>query len=150
MWRSIPVTSSATSPMAATSAAMLRVLAISSSSTTPRSTIGGNAVLMLAASPLPVTRPIRAQIDWIAAISGKHSGIVQSMLQAELRAGLRIGGDAGGVVVGDAGDQPRPDPRQRMLLQPSPGPAEPARRLAGFTLCHRPPLLEPQPSRGEA
>ena len=58
---------------------MLSVLAISSSSTTPRSTTGGNAVLMLAARPLPVTRPIRAQIDWIAAISGKHSGMVHSI-----------------------------------------------------------------------
>ena len=67
--------------MAATSAAMLRVLATSSSSTTPRSTIGGNAVLMLAASPLPVTRPIRAHMDWIAAISGKASGMVHSMLR---------------------------------------------------------------------
>ena len=41
-------------------------------------------------------------------------------VEAELRAGLGIGGDAAGVVVGDAGDQPRADPRQRMLLQAAP------------------------------
>ena len=41
-------------------------------------------------------------------------------VEAELRAGLGIGGDAAGIVVGDAGDQARPQPRQRMLLQAVP------------------------------
>ena len=79
--RSKPLTSSAVSPMAATSAAMLRVLATSSKSTTPWSTIGGKAALMLAASPLPVTRPMSAHMDWIAAISGNATGMVHSMLR---------------------------------------------------------------------
>jgi len=73
--------SSATFPMAATSAAIFSVLVINNSKTTPLSTIGGNAVLMLAASPLPVTRPICAHMDWIAAINGLAKGIVQSMLR---------------------------------------------------------------------
>ena len=54
---------------------------MSSSSTTPWSTFGGNAVLIFAASPFPVTRPMNPHIDWIAAISGKASGIVHSMLR---------------------------------------------------------------------
>ena len=51
-----------TSPIAATSAAMLRVFGINSS-TTPLRTLGGNAVLIFAANPRPVTRPIRPHID---------------------------------------------------------------------------------------
>ena len=80
-WRSKPLTSSATSPMAATSAAMLSVLAINKSRTTPFRTIGGNVDLILAASPLPVARPICAHMIWIAAMSGYASGMVQSMLR---------------------------------------------------------------------
>ncbi len=56
--------------MAATSAAMFRVLAISSSTTAPITTQAGKTDLRLAARPLPVTRPIRAQIDWMTAIRG--------------------------------------------------------------------------------
>ena len=52
-----------TSPMAATSAAMLSILAISSSPTTLCRTTGGNASLMLAASPLPVVRPMSAHMN---------------------------------------------------------------------------------------
>ena len=69
-WRFRPLTSSATSPIAATSAAMFSVLAISSSATTDLSTAGGNVLLMFAARPRPVTRPMQAHVDWIAAISG--------------------------------------------------------------------------------
>jgi hypothetical protein len=65
--------------MAATSAAMLRTLAISSSITTPNNTIGENAILMLAASPLPVTLPMQAHIDCIADIKGKANGIVHNI-----------------------------------------------------------------------
>ena len=67
--------------MAATSAAIFSVLAISNSKTTPLRTMGGNADLILAASPLPVTLPICAHIAWIADISGYATGIVQSMLR---------------------------------------------------------------------
>ncbi len=42
--------------------------------------MGGNASLMLAASPFPVTRPIDPHMYWMAAISGKASGIVHNML----------------------------------------------------------------------
>ena len=35
--------------------------------------------MILAASPFPVTRPIRAHMDWTAAINGNASGIVHSM-----------------------------------------------------------------------
>ena len=97
---------------------MLSVLATSSSSTTPRSTTGGKAPLMLAARPLPVTRPMRAHIDCIAAISGKAERHRPQHVEAELRAGLRIGRDAARIVVGDAGDEPGADPRERMFLQP--------------------------------
>ncbi len=65
--------------MAATSAPMFSVLAISSSPTTALITTGGKALLMFAASPRPVTRPMRAHMACIAAISGRASGIVQSM-----------------------------------------------------------------------
>ena len=47
---------------AATSAATSGVFATNTSRKTVRSTNGGNASLMLAASPLPVTRPIRAHV----------------------------------------------------------------------------------------
>ena len=67
--------------MAATSAAIFSVLATTSSSTTTRSTDCGKAALMFAAKPLPVTRPMRAHMDWTAAISGKHSGMVQSIFR---------------------------------------------------------------------
>ena len=114
------MTSSATSPMAATSAAMLSVLAISSSSTTPCSTSGGNAALILAASPLPGD-PADARAH---GLDRGHQRIGQrhrpEHVEAELRARLGIGGDAARVVVGDAGDEARPDPRQRMLLQAAP------------------------------
>ena len=56
--------------MAAMSAAMLRVLATSRSSTAPYNTHAGNASLMLTASLLPVTRPIRPHIDCTADIRG--------------------------------------------------------------------------------
>jgi hypothetical protein len=49
---------------------MLKIFAISSASTTALRTTGGKAVLMLAASPWPVVRPISAQSDWIADMSG--------------------------------------------------------------------------------
>jgi len=78
-WRFQPLTSSAVSPIAATSAAMFRVLASNNNSTTIRSTIGGKADLMFAAIPFPVTLPMRAQIDCMAPISGKASGMVHSM-----------------------------------------------------------------------
>jgi hypothetical protein len=42
----------------------------------------GNVALMLATSPFPVTRPIRAHMDRTADIIGKASGIVQSMWKA--------------------------------------------------------------------
>ena len=41
-------------------------------------------------------------------------------VEAELRARLGVGGDAAWIVVGHAGDKPRPDPRQRVLLQATP------------------------------
>ena len=53
--------------MPAMSAAMLSVLAIKRSNTTLRSTTDGNAALILAAIPLPVTRPMSAHISWPSA-----------------------------------------------------------------------------------
>ena len=79
--RFIPVTNSPTSPMAATSAAMLSVIATSRKITTPLRIMGGNDSLMLAASPLPVTRPMRLHIDWMETINGKERGMVQSMFR---------------------------------------------------------------------
>ena len=38
-------------------------------------------------------------------------------VEAELSASLGVGGYAAGVVVSHAGDEPRPDPRQRVFLQ---------------------------------
>ena len=60
-------------------------------------------------------------------------------VEAELRAGLRIGGDAAGIVVRHAGDQPRPDARQRMLLEALPGGPQRARtgRSADFIAGRR-------------
>jgi len=59
---------------------MFSVLAISNSATTALSTVGGNALLIFAARPRPVTRPMLAHMAWIDAISGYASGIIQSML----------------------------------------------------------------------
>ena len=49
---------------------MLSVFAMSRASTTLLRTTGGNAVLMLAARPFPVVRPMNAHMDWIADMSG--------------------------------------------------------------------------------
>ena len=116
-WRSKPLTSSATSPMAATSAAIFSVLAINNSKTTPLSTIGGNVVLILAASPLPVARPICAHMIWIAAMSGIRERHRPEHVKAELGPRLRISRNAARVVVGHAGDKPWTEPCQRMFLQ---------------------------------
>ena len=109
---------------------------------------------MLAASPFPVTRPIRAQMDWIAAIKGKASGIVQSMLKPELRAGLRVSRDAARIVVGDAGDQARPEASQRMDLQAVPKTLEEGdavgRGRLPFSNCHQPSGDRPIGVDGEA
>jgi hypothetical protein len=53
----------------------------------PVSAIGGNVVLMLAASPFPVTRPIYAHMDWIAAIKGEGQRHRPQHVEAELGAG---------------------------------------------------------------
>ncbi len=68
--REPPNTRRAASPMAATSAAMFKVLAISSSTTAAITTQAGKTALRFAARPMPVTLPIRAQIDWMTAIKG--------------------------------------------------------------------------------
>ena len=64
------ITNAAASPIAAMSAAMLMVLATSRDSTRIARSQAGNTRFTLAARPWPVTRPIRATIDWIAASSG--------------------------------------------------------------------------------
>ena len=43
---------------------------MSSEATAIRSTAGGKDPLMFAASPRPVTRPMRAHMDWMADING--------------------------------------------------------------------------------
>ena len=60
----------------------------------------------LPAMPWPVTRPIpRADLlDRRHQRAGEQHDPAHRV--AELRAGLRIGGDAAGIVVGGAGDQP--------------------------------------------
>ncbi len=60
---------------------MLMALATNSSSTMTPSTGAGNISLMLAASPLPVTRPMRAAIICTADISGKVRTMVHSRLK---------------------------------------------------------------------
>ncbi len=49
---------------------MFKTLAMSSDETAIRSTEGGKEALMFAASPRPVTRPMRAHMDWMADING--------------------------------------------------------------------------------
>ncbi len=49
---------------------MFTVLATNSRSTMPPTSERGSTRVMFAARPSPVTRPMRAQIDWIAVISG--------------------------------------------------------------------------------
>jgi hypothetical protein len=66
--------------MAATSAAMLMTFATSSSRTRRVSSQRGDTALMLPARPLPVTQPIRAQIDWMAIINGRQISTGHSML----------------------------------------------------------------------
>lgn len=65
--------------MAAMSAAMLRVLATNSIPTTDSSTQRGKLVLMLAASPRRVTKPMRALTIWIAAIRGSVNTTVHNI-----------------------------------------------------------------------
>jgi hypothetical protein len=54
------MTSESASAIAAMSAAMLKVFAVTRSPTSPSTTQRGASLMTLAASPLPVTRPIRA------------------------------------------------------------------------------------------
>jgi hypothetical protein len=61
------------------SAAMFSVFATSSMPTTPSNTGRGNRALMFAASPRPVTCPMRALISWMAAIKGSVMTTVHSM-----------------------------------------------------------------------
>ncbi len=56
-------------------------------------------------------------------------------IQAELCAGLGVSGDPARVVVGDARDKPRPDPRERVLFQAAPKEAEGVNTL---WRCRRP------------
>ena len=65
--------------MAAMSAAMLMVLAMTSSETTTSRTQRGNRRRMLAARPSPVTRPMRALTIWMPTINGKVISAVHSM-----------------------------------------------------------------------
>ena len=64
--------------MAERSAPILMVLATNSSATSTPTTGRGNTSSMFAARPRPVTRPMRALIDWTATIIGQVSTTVQS------------------------------------------------------------------------
>ncbi len=63
--------------MAAISAAILSVFAISKSPIMAYSRIGGTALPILAAKPWPVTAPIRALTIWMAIMNG----VVRNMVQ---------------------------------------------------------------------
>ena len=65
--------------MAPRSAAMLIVLATKSKSTTAHMTGAGKLRQTFPAMPWPVTRPMRAEISWIATIRGYVRSIVQPM-----------------------------------------------------------------------
>ncbi|MGY3074820.1 hypothetical protein ACVWZZ_001191 [Bradyrhizobium sp. LM6.10] len=60
------------------SAAMLKVLAATSMATSVSTAQRGAICITLAASPLPVTRPIRALTSWMAIMNGVVRNTVQS------------------------------------------------------------------------
>lgn len=57
---------------------MLKVLAMSSAPAANARSQRGNLVRSAAANPPPVTMPMRAHIDWTAAINGQVRSAVQS------------------------------------------------------------------------
>ena len=67
----------APSPIAAMSAAMLSVLAMSKSPTMPWSITRGHRLAQIGREPRPVTAPIRALTIWIAIMNGVVRNIVQ-------------------------------------------------------------------------
>ena len=73
-----PTSSFAAAPIAERSAPMLMVLAMNSRNTRPVATDRGKTSSMLAARPLPVTRPMRALSDWTATIIGHVSTTVHN------------------------------------------------------------------------
>src|ERR1700737_3802260 len=76
--------------------------------------------------PNPVTRPMRALISRLAAITGGAEPQRPGQAVSDLRADLRIGGDAAGVVIRRPGDQARPQHLEQL----------PAGRLPGL-VAHR-------------
>ncbi len=72
------MTSERASPIAAISAAMLAVFAATRRKISARTSQRGASSITLAASPLPVTLPIRALTSWIAIMNGVVRNTVQS------------------------------------------------------------------------
>ena len=73
-----PTTSCSASPIAPMSAAMLIVLATSSSATIPTTNQRGACVFRLATMPWPDWRPMRALTSWIATMNGIDRNTVHS------------------------------------------------------------------------
>ena len=73
-----PMSRRAASPMAPTSAAMLMVFATTSSVINVVVNQRGHILLMLVASPWPVTQPMRADSIWMPIISGVVISRVQT------------------------------------------------------------------------
>jgi len=73
-----PTNSRAASPMAPMSAAMLIVLATTSRVTSAVVSQRGHILSIFAASPSPVTQPMRADSIWMPIISGVVSNSVQT------------------------------------------------------------------------
>jgi hypothetical protein len=101
--------------MAARSAPMLTVLAMNSSATSPSTTGLAITCAHVARQAAAGDPPDLAadQLDGGHQRIGQQHGPQQAV--AEPRAGLGIGGDARGIVVGRAGDQPGPSCSNRAM-----------------------------------
>ena len=121
--------------MAATSAAIFSVLAISNNKTTPLSTIGGKRGLDIGGESLAGDpSDLRAH-----RLDRGHQRVRQrhrpQHVEAELGARLGVGRNAAWIVVGRAGNKPGTNPRQWMLFQAPPKDRE---RLSLAEVCCRP------------
>src|SRR4029077_16056919 len=111
-------------PIAAMSAAMLSVLAMSKSPTRACSSMAGIALPRLGATPRPVTAHVRARPGAVPdQLNGDHERRGQehrpAQRVAELGAALGIGGDAAWIVIGGAGDQAGPEHGKQRFYRPA-------------------------------
>jgi len=95
-----PTSSRTASAIAPMSAAMLIVLATTGRPTSASVSQRGQTLARLAASPSPVTQPMRADSIWMPIISGVDSGSVQTSPKRNCVPGLYLTSPGWGKVPG--------------------------------------------------